>query len=213
MTFRALIVGIAVVALQTPAPTNLLRNGGFDRDLFGWTGYGLKGAAWLPAADGRSAAVKVINEGLIRTPMTSGKDVLIDSIAQCVAVQPGTLYRLSARGRVPADQHVAGYGAISVVWFETANCSIRSNGSGIIGVPLTAKLTAADDAWHELLLPALVAPAGARAAHISLDAAVTDFEHRVDFEVWYDDAVFTQASAGSFSSRPRQSALHARPRP
>jgi len=200
-TIRYIVTILVAIGIQAPATDNLLRNGSFDNEVLGWVDPtdAFPTGLWAHRRPGESGAVKVINEGMIRTPLTTGKDTLINSISQCVRVEPGRRYELSARALAVRDQPVAGYGAVSIIWFSNTNCDLKKNGSGLVQTNYalsSAKLTALDDAWHELRLRDLAPPRGARAAEVSLDSAVTDFDRKGDFVVWFDDVVFRVAGAG-----------------
>ena len=191
-----LIAALAVAAQPATAP-NLLRNGGFDRDTSGWRlSYG---SGWTSDADRGGGVAKVVNPGDIRSRGYEGLTALTTGISQCVRVRADREYSLLVRARVPMRQPVAGYATAEILWFETKNCAIRSDGSGIIDHPASAKLVELDGAWHDLALSALAPPAHAAAVEVALLSAVTDFTHRGDFEVWFDDARLFDASRG----RPR----------
>ena len=179
---------LAVVAVlgandrgRSAPSTNLLANGRFDRDLRGWSATTLR-AEW---SDG---AVKIVNKSFQHAlPGITSNSV---TIWQCVRVMPGRRYDLRARTRTDVPAIGRGYGAATVDWFTTRNCTVGRHGSRQINTITTTKDAAADAQWHDVSLT-VVAPSASRSAIVSLDSVVTDMTVG-DFVVWFDDAMFTQ---------------------
>jgi hypothetical protein len=183
---QVIAVIASCLALQLSASANLLRNGAFDHDTSGWNG---SAGTWAAGPTPDSGFLRVVNWQFQHDVRLTGATLV--GTSQCVLLQPNARYELEARARAMAGQAVGGYAAAEIMWYSTTNCSIRRDGSNMINVkPPSIRLTEIDGAWHDLKLENVQPPAGARAAEISLLSAVTDYDHRGDFEVSFDDIVF-----------------------
>lgn len=114
----ALFLAIALARPLSAASPNLLTNGSFDHDLAGWSH--APNATWSFALGGTV---------LVFTSPTPGSDVL----SQCVGVEGGSLYTLSAAVNNQGDGGAQGDGgvALHVRWFDAAGCG----GTVLVGSP------------------------------------------------------------------------------
>ena len=102
----ALFLFIALARPLAAASPNLLTNGSFDTSLGGWSH--ATNATWSFALGGIAF--------IFKTP-TPGSEVL----SQCVGVEGGSLYRLSASVNKDAQQGDGGV-VLLVRWFDAAGC-------------------------------------------------------------------------------------------
>jgi len=164
-----------------------VKNDSFNRDLSGWT---LGSGEWVLDELTHSGVAKVINQPYrYRGP---GVDSYSVGIWQCVKIDRNQEYELRFRGRMSGDFAKIGYGAAELTWFPNSTCSIhpkRLNG-GIVGFPVSVKLTVSDGKWHEISLASGHPPRAAQSVEIMLQSVATDLQANTPIEVWFDDIVF-----------------------
>jgi len=159
---RMFVLLVALSGLLTPAlrAQSLINNGSFvGGTLTGWTIAPLPITVYLSSlsasADGSGSAEVILAQG----------STIAIGISQCATgIAPGTSYAFGGKLYVPSGQPTpGGYGAVSVRWYSTTNCSGVDLGS--LGSSAVDSLYAAVDTWHASRA-ASIAPPGARSARV-----------------------------------------------
>lgn len=145
-------VGAALLLTSAPparATENLLRNGGFDENLSGWSRAG--SVSYTPFGSGAPGAARVT-----QTDDPRGADVLL----QCVAITGGRLYDAAASAYLPWAPEGSGAVDVHVRWHASSDCS----GRPLRGTPSMTFSQVGPVAWQRRSLRMLPAPTEARSA-------------------------------------------------
>jgi hypothetical protein len=156
------LLSLAFLGLYAPRSAraqNLVTNPDFSQGQMtsGWEP-SASGGAFSPYWSSSPDHTGVAASGSSTFWVLSGESAL----HQCVPVAPGTVYDLSAWMNAASGSD--GVLELRWTWYPVANCTGAPTPGGSAGFP------AADDAWHQVVASAQVAPPGSAALDLVFDA-------------------------------------------
>jgi hypothetical protein len=168
----------------TPGGTNLLANGGFDKNVTGWTAFDPNIVLTFAALDAAQCATSgsVLASNQAPNGLNSG-------FFQCVPVVAGQSYDVGAWIRTPSGG-AQGQTFIQLGWFTAANCQ----GTLTLATQLFASGTF--DTWELLSRDNIVAPSGTASAYV-YGQIIKNLPDTRPYQTYYDMMYLSQ-SPGHF---------------